>query len=93
MRVAIFLILFFSGCSLGKPLSDRDIILTSAGSALIIYDWTQTKKFRSMGMPETFPMLGDEPSQSKVDIYITAGILSTLFIIRISPEWLSHICR
>jgi len=79
----IFLIVLLPSnalCQHFEPFSDQDIILQSVFTAVTIIDWAQTKTFVSKGIHETFTPLGPEPSQTRIDTMIFAGIISHAFI-------------
>lgn len=58
------------------PLSSREIKLQIGFTVITAIDWMQTKEFRAQGVKEQNPILGEEPSQEKVDTYIGAAIIS-----------------
>lgn len=62
------------------PLTKREQNLEALYVVVTCIDWMQTKEFRAEGRKEANPILGEEPSQERVDVLIAAAILGHIFV-------------
>jgi len=91
MRKTIFLILLIIPSSVFaveffQPLDKQDIILQSVLTGMICVDWMQTKSFRALNRRESNSILGERPSQDKIDTLIFAGIISHALVTYFLPK-------
>jgi len=72
-----------------QPLTDKQIKTEVAYVLITGIDWMQTREFRAHGFKESNPILGEEPSQERVDTLIFLGIVSHVLITWMLPdnEW------
>jgi len=79
--VVLILLISFNCYALShEEFSTGDIIRQSAYTLITIADWRLTKNFRKEGLKELNPILGDYPSQSKVDTLVFGAIVSHYLI-------------
>jgi hypothetical protein len=74
--ILILFLCFLCGCS-GKHFSKftpKDYAYQLAGTIATGVDWKQTRGFESRGRIEQNPILGERPSQAKINTLIPFGI-------------------
>lgn len=69
-----------------EPVTDTQFGIQLVLSSMIITDWFQTKKFREENSTESNPILGKEPTQAEVDIYIFSGLALSWIIVYLLPS-------
>jgi hypothetical protein len=68
------------------PLTKQEMNRQAAYIGITVIDWMQTKEFRAQGVKESNPVLGEEPSQEKIDLYIGSAIIAHTFVTWMLPH-------
>ncbi len=87
--ILIVLITPFANAEWFRPLTEKQKTFEAVYVLVTCIDWAQTKEFRAHGVKESNPILGEEPSQERVDTLIFLGIVSHVLFTWALPteEW------
>jgi hypothetical protein len=88
MLKLIILLLIATPCYAADPWTREDTYREAAYLTLLAADWAQTRSFRRAGHSEANALLGERPSQSRVDsIILLTGIAHVGIVHALPSNW------